>query len=113
MKKIALFLLSIGIIGLIQAQVSKTVSVFDPGSLSSLLKKKEKEKITNLTINGTINAKDFFFMRDSMPMLSVIDISTVTIDRLGKDLENKIPQFAFCNPKTYKGKSTLQSITLP
>ena len=62
----------------LQAQVSKTVSI-SAGGLSSALTKAEKSSITNLTITGTIDARDFKIMRDSMAVLSVLNISNASV----------------------------------
>ncbi len=50
------------------------------GNLSTSLTKLEKETITKLKLSGTIDARDIFFMRDSMPILSEIDLKEVTIE---------------------------------
>jgi hypothetical protein len=61
-----------------QAQVSKTVNV-TAGGLSTALTSTELATVTNLTITGTIDARDFVTMRDSMPLLAAVDMSAVTI----------------------------------
>ncbi|HEX7583948.1 MAG TPA: hypothetical protein VF373_04615, partial [Prolixibacteraceae bacterium] len=58
---------------LLHAQVSKTVNV-TAGSLSLALTNTEKSTITNLTLTGTIDARDFKTMRDSMTVLAEIDL---------------------------------------
>ena len=98
-----------------------TVNVTTPGSLNSLI---ANRLITNLTITGTIDARDFKFMRDSMSNLAVLDMPTATIaaysgpggtSDMGIDsyAANIIPPFAFCDPVTTSGKPTLGSITFP
>jgi len=117
MKKIILVLLSCCSAILMQAQVSKTVSC-TAGSLSTLLTSAEKSTVTNLTITGTIDVRDFLTMRDNMPLLAEIDLSVVSIvafnDVTGLiDFSflvysvNQIPQGAFRN------KTSLTSIILP
>ena len=116
-----LFCFSLFIFG--QAQVSKTINVTTPGTLGTLLTSNELSTVTNLTITGYIDARDFKAMRDSMTVLSTIDLNAVTISGYngtkGTDiyggqiyLANTIPQFSF-----YKGsgigKTTLTSINLP
>jgi hypothetical protein len=78
MKKSILltFSLCMALIG--QAQVSKTVNA-TAGALATTLTATEKTTITNLTITGTIDARDFKTMRDSMPALASIDLSAATI----------------------------------
>ena len=80
-------------------------------------------KVTNLTVTGTIDARDFKIMRDSMPVLAVLDLSSATITAytgtavtdVPNDTfaANTIPQFAFCNQQSWTGKTTLTSITFP
>src|SRR5665647_2040121 len=79
MKKLINLLLCFCFTILVQAQVSKTISVATAGKLNTLLTATEKTTITNLTITGTIDARDFKTMRDNMPALAVLDISSVTI----------------------------------
>lgn len=59
---------------LLQAQVIKTVNII-AGGLSSAIMREGKYDITHLTVTGTIDARDFKTMRDSLPHLSVIDLS--------------------------------------
>jgi len=118
MKKNVLLFLSLCLTSLLQANVvKKTVTVTSAGTLTTLLTEKEKHQITDLTINGTINAKDFYLMRDSMPELSKLDIREVKITSIELkkiiNVDNAIPNFAFCNPQKYTGKSSLTSILLP
>ncbi|MDD5183671.1 MAG: leucine-rich repeat protein [Paludibacter sp.] len=61
------------------AQQSKTVNVATAGTLNNLLTSDEKSTISNLTITGNIDARDFRIMRDSMANLKALDISAVTI----------------------------------
>jgi hypothetical protein len=83
-----------------KAQVSKTINVNTPGSLSTILTETEKSTITNLTITGVINASDFELMSFNMPLLSVLDLSVV-------EPANEIPESAFDEC------SNLTSIILP
>jgi len=94
------------------------------GGLVTALTAAELSSITNLTISGTINARDFKIMRDSMPNLVTVDISTAGIVAYTGNLGtsgnysytypvNEIPQSAFFNSNTYKGKTILKSIILP
>ncbi len=98
-----------------------TVNVATPGSLNSVI---ANRLITNLTITGTIDARDFKFMRDSMPNLAIVDMPNATIatytgnggtSDLTSDTyaANIIPAFAFCDPVTTTGKTSLNSITFP
>jgi hypothetical protein len=82
------------------ATVLKTVNMTTAGSLSTLLETSEKTAITNLTLIGTIDARDFKTMREEMPLLEVIDLSETTIAAYsgteGTNYgANTIPSFAF------------------
>jgi len=50
-----------------------------PGSLSHILTSSQKETITSLKLIGKIDARDFKTMRDSMFVLSDVDLSKVSI----------------------------------
>ncbi len=58
---------------------SKTIQVTTAGTLSTLLSATELATVTNLTLTGTIDARDFVTLRDLMPALKELDISTATI----------------------------------
>jgi hypothetical protein len=79
MKRIIIVLLNISIATMLQAQIVKSVQVSTAGSLYSQLTTTEKSTVTNLTITGTIDTRDFVTMRDSMPSLASLDISAVII----------------------------------
>ena len=80
------------------------------GTLSTLLTTSQKATITNLKLIGTMDARDFKTMRDSMPALSVIDINDVSIlsysGTQGTEA-NTIPESAFA------GCTNLINITIP
>jgi len=59
---------------ILQAQVIKTVNI-SAGGLSSFVNREGKNDITHLTVTGTIDARDFRVMRDSLPHLIVVDLS--------------------------------------
>ncbi|GAT64010.1 MBG domain-containing protein [Paludibacter jiangxiensis] len=106
MKKITFLLFSIVFAIGINAQVYKTVTI-SAGGLHDALAPEDFTTVTNLTINGSVNAADFLTMRDEITALSVIDLSGATIDG------NKIPDeaFYFSIPKT--GKLSLTQVILP
>jgi len=103
---------------------TKTVNC-TAGSLSNILTQEEKNAILNLTLTGTIDARDFKTMRDSMPGISKVDISKATIVAYQGDFgtyhdypniyypANTIPNQAFYNEITYIGKASLKTIVLP
>lgn len=49
------------------------------GTLSTLLSTEQKNKLTNLTLSGNLDASDFYFMRDNLASLSVLDLRQATI----------------------------------
>lgn len=93
------------------------------GGLSAAIDDFEKGSVTSLTIKGTLDARDFKFMRDSMTFLSVVNISGASIiaytgtegTAVGSNAynANTIPQYAFYNNSTSSGKKTLTQIVLP
>ncbi len=72
----------------LHAQVSKSIQVEIPGSLSTLLTDSERDSITHLTVTGSINIADYETMK-SMPALTGIDLGAVTT------AGDSIPGFAF------------------
>ena len=56
----------------------KTVTIM-AGGLDATLTASEKSNLKSLTVNGTIDARDFKTMRDSMPALTTVDLSGTTI----------------------------------
>ena len=102
----------------------KSINLDVAGTLNSLLTPAEKSSITFLTLTGTIDARDFKTMRDSLPLLSRLYINSTTIAAY-KGTEgtatyysitypaNTIPLSAFYTFSTNQGKVTLISVTLP
>lgn len=103
--------------------VSKSLNVSNSGTLSSLLTADEKNTITHLSLTGNIDARDFTCMRDEIILLSEIDISAATIAAYNGQggtyssrtnyPANQIPEYAFSNSTTSKGKQSLIHILLP
>jgi hypothetical protein len=124
MKKLLILSLFLSLVFAGHAQVSQTVNVTAGGGLSAAITAAggSLSTITNLTVTGTIDARDFVTMRDTMPALAVLDISGATIAAYSgtggtfTDTSypaNTVPEFAFYNSGTRTGKSTLTSITFP
>ncbi|MGC9151662.1 MAG: leucine-rich repeat domain-containing protein [Microbacter sp.] len=106
---------------MLQATVSKTVNV-TAGGLSTALTSTELSTVTNLTITGTIDARDFVTMRDNMPSLAVLDISAVNIAAYNGNggtftntsyPVNILPEYSFYIQANGQGKTSLTSITIP
>lgn len=60
-------------------QICKTIDVPNAGDLRLLLTPIETFTVTNLTVTGNLNAKDFKFIRDVMIGLELLDVSAVNI----------------------------------
>ncbi len=120
MKKTIFLLLSLFLIGHAAYAVSVNVTA---GGLSSALRSAgyRLDTVTNLTITGTINARDFKIMRDSMPVVAAIDISAATINAYNGSSgtsstitsypAKEIPYEAFFKVKTQN--TTLKKFKLP
>jgi len=123
MKQTITFFTSMFISLMINAQVSKTIAIPTAGSLSIHITLQERSTITNLTLTGTIDARDIKFIRDYLPVLSVLDLSQVTIASyygmlaitagLFQYPANTIPMYAFYNHDNNIQNNTLTVITLP
>jgi len=130
MKKILILLIFTGITTMIVAQVSKTIQVVTAGSLYSVLTNTEKNSITNLTVSGNLDARDFVTMRDSMPALTVLDLSGSVINSYSGSggsgdssnaysnvsntyAANELPKAAFYNLISWEGKTSLTSVIMP
>src|ERR1035437_2585085 len=125
MRKLLLLFIFTQIIALVSAQVSITVNVGAPGGLSSAITAVggNLSTITNLTVTGIIDARDFKFICDNISNLSILDLGDVQIlGYIGSDgtyvnsttyLANQLPGHAFCNSTTGVGKRSLTSVTLP
>jgi len=99
-----------------EAQVYKSVYVTNAGTLGSLLTFDEKNSITNLTVSGNLDVRDFVTMCYYMYRLTDLDISTVTIQAF-----NGLAYYQY-SPKSYAVNEMpenlelwpiLKSITLP
>ena len=86
-----------------------------PGGLKNAITAANKDytQVRNLKITGQINAKDFYFMRDSMLRLSALNLKEVRIKGWGKNEENEenmddqIPNSAFYFIQTVGGSNSL------
>ena len=123
MRKVLLLVFCSILIVTLHAQVSKKVNC-TAGKLSSLLTTIEKNTISILTLEGTIDARDFKTMRDDMAALAVLDMSLVNVEAYygaegtfgSGDYQyklNSIPKNAFYNSVLGSGKSNLIHVDLP
>jgi len=106
-----------------QDAVTKTVTV-SAGGLSSALTPEEQSIVSRLAINGTLDATDFRFMRDSIPNLEYLDIRQSGIVAYRGNMgtggsytisypEATIPQHAFSINYSSNDVMALKSILLP
>ena len=59
--------------------MKKNINIIAPGTLNNLIDSQEKNIITELTINGNIDARDFKYLRDELPLLTSLDLSETII----------------------------------
>lgn len=115
------FMISLFMTIAVYSQSSTSVNI-SAGGLSSVLTSVQKQNTTNLTIVGTVDARDFLCMRDSMPNLESVDISQTSIASYtgsggtnGKTLNvynaNWVPVKAFQNKIKFKTIILPQSAT--
>lgn len=119
MKKTISLLILLCFTLMLHAQVSKTVNV-TAGGLSVALTVNEKSTVNNLTITGTVDARDFKTMRDDMPSLGRIDLSGAAINEYNGSegtsttifnyAANTVPQYAFFTSGSTEGKTSLESV---
>jgi hypothetical protein len=100
------------------AQVSRTVNVLSAGTLSSLLPANEREAITKLKLTGTVDARDFMTMRDSLKALTELDFSGAGItEYIGTNGTYPNLNFAYSAntipPYAFYGSMNLTSILMP
>lgn len=126
LRRILLIAAGLGLMLNASAQKSKTCYVAKPGTLVELLTEAEANEITQLTLQGKLNAIDFRHLRDEFKNLQLLDISNASISTYaGKSgtypnrfyiyPANCIPAYAFCkqvNDSTFVGKESLTRIIL-
>lgn len=84
----------------------RSVWVGEPGTLESILSGADATTVKELTLFGTIDARDFAFMRSGMK-LTRLDMSSVRIVANGANQANAIPREAF------RGLWSLKEVILP
>jgi hypothetical protein len=116
-RKSQLLLLSLFFLAFGQAQVSKTIHVTNPGTLSTLLTSAELSTVTDLTVTGDIDARDFKTMRDNMISIKTIDLSGVLIksyngnegtsENMTSYPDNELPTKSFASRRNMSVNSVL------
>lgn len=110
-------------IEVVQNLLPKTVEI-TAGGLKPALTKVELNSLTKLTITGTMDARDFKTIRDSMPLIENLDLSAVDIAAYNGNegttsnsqvsyASKAIPDYAFFNPYSYVAKTGLKTVLLP
>lgn len=110
----------------LHAQRVKNVYLPKAGTLSEMIPKAEADSITNLHLQGKLNAVDFRYLRDGFPRLHQIDLSKASIGfYAGKNgtwngfhiyNAHVLPAYAFCRQladSTFQGKESLRHVILP
>lgn len=107
----------------VSALKNDTIIHLSAGELSGMLTPSQRASITGLQLTGSMDARDFKTMRDSMPALSAIDINSVSVVAYtgtqgtagSQNISypaNGIPQNAF-SPGNNNFNFKLNSIILP
>ncbi|MGE0021822.1 MAG: leucine-rich repeat domain-containing protein [Draconibacterium sp.] len=100
------------------AQTSLTIADLQPGELKTKLSAEEIKTVTDMKLEGNMDARDFRFIKDSLKNITILNLIKITIaDYAGNDgtennwynsyPPNEIPKSAF------KNCSSLQSIIFP
>ncbi|MDE5773304.1 MAG: C10 family peptidase [Muribaculaceae bacterium] len=89
-----------------EVKAKRSIWVETPGTLSSLIPESETGTVKELSLFGSIDARDFAFIRNSMRPERV-DISGVYIAAYGTDQANALPRDAF------RGLGSLREAILP
>jgi len=79
MKKLLTLFLFLFVTFSIFSQITKTITIESAGALKDSISSTEIDAISSLTITGILDARDLFFMRDSIPALDSLDIKNVSI----------------------------------
>ena len=86
LRKILLAVAGLALMLNASAQKSKRYYVAKPGTLVELMTEAEANEITQLTLQGKLNAVDFRHLRDEFKNLQLLDISNASICRQERDL---------------------------
>lgn len=89
-----------------EVREKRSIWVENPGTLESLIPETETGTIKDLTLFGSIDSRDFEFMRSRMK-LTRVDISSVYIGAYESNPANALPRSAF------QGQGQLTEVVLP
>jgi hypothetical protein len=121
MRKFYFLLVMCVMASMLSASVVKTVTATTAGSLHTFFAGIENTTVTDLTVTGPIDARDFKYMRDTLSVLATIDLSNTnildyngtngTLSTVATDYPaNTVPNSAF---KMTAGKASLILVILP
>ncbi|MEI6751604.1 MAG: leucine-rich repeat domain-containing protein [Paludibacter sp.] len=124
-KLIIISIVVFTVIGIVNAQTSRNLNLKVAGNLTTLLSELDKQEVTDLTITGEMDARDFATIR-SLNKIESINLKTVTIkEYVGKGgtaysdtdssryFANEIPELAFSDMKNNKICTSLRKVVLP
>ncbi|MDD2995636.1 MAG: leucine-rich repeat protein [Paludibacter sp.] len=121
MKKLFIALIVLTLTLMSMAQNSQTVTSYSAGTLA-IQTGSFASFVTNLTITGNIDARDFVIIRDAMPQLQELDLSGANIQayygtegtyQWGTFPANELPMYAFYNPNGGTQLWNLNTLKLP
>ena len=101
----------------VMAQDVTEFAVSQPGTLSELVPQADYTTLSDVKITGTVDARDFFFIRDSLTRISTVDMTEVTIAACeveGVAYEaDAIPANAFSLPQESTGMTRMTAFEAP
>jgi BspA type Leucine rich repeat region (6 copies) len=122
MKKITFSLAIVLFSTAVRAAVVKTVNSSSAGMLTTYFTPSERGTVTDLTVTGKMDARDFKFIRDTLKALVTLDLNGASIlaynGNKGTDLnttsyaENSFPTSALCGDETHPNQK-LEKVILP
>ena len=106
-------------IQVVQAASPKSIQM-KAGELNKILTSQEKKSISNLVLSGTMDARDFRVLHDSLPLLNSLDLRAVKILEYNGDgalyyynSANQVPSFAFYRYGQSAANDQLEHVFLP
>lgn len=101
----------------VMAQDVTEFAVSQPGTLSELVPQADYTTLSDVKITGTVNARDFFFIRDNLTRISTVDMTEATIAACeveGVAYEaDAIPANAFSLPQESTGMARMTTFEAP
>lgn len=119
MRKLILIILVLCMSMMLKAELSKTITNLTAGELKLQMTSEELRTVTNLTVSGTMDSRDFRTLNQEMFALTKVDLTNIQIEEYkgfyGSNVMNEyktypansIPEMAFY------GNISITSIVLP